>query len=179
MKKILLVIMMMLTLVGCESVMNNPTKRVEAFLNKYQVMDNEVLDELDNILKNDETLNEEQKKDYKNLMKKQYQNLTYTIKDEEVDGNNAFVKAEIEVYDFNKAMKKADNYLSEHQDEFMDEDKNVDNVKFMDHKIKEMKNTNEKVKYTIDFTLTKKDNKWQLDDIDEATRQKIHGIYNY
>ena len=94
-------------------------------------------------------------------------------------GDNATVKVEIEVYDFNKAMKKADDYLNEHQDEFMNEENNIDNVKFMDYRIKEMKNTNEKVKYTIDFTLTKKDNKWQLDDIDEITRQKIHGIYNY
>ena len=43
------------------------------------------------------TLSDNQKKDYKELMKKQYQNLTYTIKDEEVDGNNAIVKVEIEV----------------------------------------------------------------------------------
>lgn len=179
MKKILLIIMMLATLVGCESVMNNPTKRVEAFLNKYQVMDKEVLDQLDSTLKSDDTLSESQKKDYKDLMKKQYQNLTYTIKDEEVNGDNATVKVEIEVYDFNKAMKKADDYLNEHQDEFKNEENNIDNVKFMDYRIKEMKNTNEKVKYTIDFTLTKKDNKWQLDDIDEITRQKIHGIYNY
>ena len=49
----------------------------------------------------------------------------------------------------------------------------------MDYKIKQMKNTNEKVKYTIEFDLTKSDNKWTLDDVDEITRQKIHGIYNY
>ena len=112
-------------------------------------------------------------------MKKQYQNLTYTIKDEEVNGDKATVKVEIEVYDFNKAMTKADDYLSENQDEFTDGNNNIDNEKFMDYKIKEMKNVNDKVKYTIDFTLTKNNNKWQLDDIDEITRQKIHGIYNY
>lgn len=179
MKKFLLVVATLFLLVGCESVMNNPTKRVETFLNKYQTMDSEVLDQLDDTLNKDNTLTNEQKADYKDLMKKQYQNLTYTIKDEEVDGDNAKVKVEIEVYDFNKAMTKADDYLLEHQDEFIGENDAIDNEKFMDYKIKQMKDTSEKVKYTIDFTLTKKDNKWQLDDVDEITRQKIHGIYNY
>lgn len=179
MKKILLIIMTLFLLVGCETVMNNPTKRVETFLNKYQTMDSEVLKQLDETLSNDVNLTESQKKDYKDLMKKQYQNLTYTIKDEEVNGDKATVKVEIEVYDFNKAMTKADDYLSENQDEFTDGNNNIDNEKFMDYKIKEMKNVNDKVKYTIDFTLTKNNNKWQLDDIDEITRQKIHGIYNY
>ncbi len=179
MKKFILVIITLLLVVGCDSVMNNPTKRVETFLNKYQIMDEEVLSQLDDTLNNDNTLNDNQKDEYRDLMKKQYQNLTYTIKDEEVDGDNATVKVEIEVYDFNKAMMDADNYLVEHQDEFLDGDDNVDNEKFMNYKIEQMKNTNDKVKYTIEFTLTKKDNNWKLDDVDEATRQKIHGIYNY
>lgn len=179
MKKILLLITTILLLAGCESVMNNPTKRVEVFLNKYQTMDEEVLSQLDDTLNNDRTLTTTQKKDYKDMMKKQYQNLTYTIKDEEVDGDTATVKVEIEVYDFNKAMNEADSYLLENQDEFIDENNKVDNKKFMDYKIKQMKNTNEKVKYTIEFNLTKNDNTWTLDNVDEITRQKIHGIYNY
>lgn len=179
MKNFLLVITTVLLLVGCESVMNNPTKRVETFLNKYQTMDSEVLSQLDTTLNNDNTLTNEQKKEYKELMKKQYQNLTYTIKDEEVDGDTATVKVEIEVYDFNKAMTDSDNYLLENQDEFISEENEIDNEKFMDYKISRMKNTKEKVKYTIDFTLTKENDKWMLDNIDEITRQKIHGIYNY
>ena len=178
MKKFLLIITTLFLLAGCDSVMNNPTKRVETFLNKYQTMDSEVLEQLDNTLKIDNTLTDKQKKDYKDLMKKQYQNLIYTIKDEEVDGDNATVKVEIEVFDFNKAMTESDNYLLEHQDEFIT-DEEIDNEKFMDYKIKQMKNTTEKVKYTIEFNLTKTDNNWTLNNVDEITRQKIHGIYNY
>lgn len=179
MKKILVLISAIFLLVGCDSVMNNPTKRVEVFLNKYQTMDSEVLSQLDDTLSNDVTFTDTQKKSYKDIMKKQYQNLTYTIKDEEVDGKNATVKVEIEVYDLNKAMNDADSYLLQNQNEFMNENNLVDNEKFMNYKIEQMKNTNEKVKYTIDFTLTKKDDTWTLDNIDEITRQKIHGIYNY
>ena len=145
MKKFLLIIMTLFLLVGCETVMNNPTKRVETFLNKYQTMDSEVLKQLDETLSNDVNLTESQKKDYKDLMKKQYQNLTYTIKDEEVNGDKATVKVEIEVYDFNKAMTKADDYLSENQDEFTDENNKIDNEKFMDYKIKEMKMSIKKI----------------------------------
>ncbi len=179
MKKILLVISLVILLVGCESVMNNPTKRVETFLNKYQIMDSEVLSQLDDTLNNDTTLSDKQKEKYRDVMKKQYQNLTYTIKDEEVDGNDAVVTVEIEVYDFNKAMMEADNYLLNHQDEFLDNDNNISDEIFMDYKIEQMKNMSEKVKYTLEFDLTKNDGKWQLNDVDEITRQKIHGIYNY
>ena len=37
----------------------------------------------------------------------------------------------------------------------------------------------EKVKYTMDFTLKKIDKTWTLDEINEETRQKIHGLYAY
>jgi len=179
MKKFLLLISFVLILVGCESVMNNPTKRVETFLNKYQTMDEEVLKQLDTTLNNNSDLTKAQKEEYKNLMKKQYQNLTYTIKDEEIDGDKAIVKVEIEVYDFNKAMNDADDYLLQNPDEFILGEDLVDNEKFMDYKIKQMKNTMDKVKYTIEFNLTKEDDKWTLNNVDEITRQKIHGIYNY
>ena len=179
MKKFLLLISLAVILVGCDSVMNNPTKRVETFLNKYQTMDEEVLAQLDTTLNNNNDLTKTQKEDYKNLMKKQYQNLTYTIKDEEVDGDMATVKVEIEVYDFNKAMNDADDYLLQNPDEFILGEDLVDNEKFMDYKIKQMKNTMDKVKYTIEFNLTKTDDKWTLNNVDEITRQKIHGIYNY
>ena len=179
MKKFLLLISLAVILVGCDSVMNNPTKRVETFLNKYQTMDEEVLAQLDTTLNNNNDLTKTQKEDYKNLMKKQYQNLTYTIKDEEVDGDMATVKVEIEVYDFNKAMNDADDYLLQNPEEFVLGEDLVDNEKFMDYKIKQMKNTMDKVKYTIEFNLTKSDDKWMLNNVDEITRQKIHGIYNY
>ena len=42
-----------------------------------------------------------------------------------------------------------------------------------------MKNTMERVKYTIDFTLKKENGNWIMDEITDATRQKIHGLYAY
>lgn len=179
MKKILLLLLAFFAVVGCDNVMNTPTKKVETFLSKYQTQDKAVMTQLDDTLTDDLTLNDTQKKDYKNIMKNQYQNLTYNIKDEKVNGDKAVVTVELEVYDYSKVMSKADEYLLSNQDEFFDDDDVVDNVKFMNYKIKQMQNAKEKVKYTLDFDLEKENGNWKLKDIDEKTRQKIHGIYNY
>ncbi len=180
-KKILsvLVLLSLFVLVGCDNLMNTPTKKVEEFLNKYQTTNSVVLNQLDYTLDSEYTLSDTQKEAYRTIMKRQYQNLTYTIKDETVDGDSAVVKAEIEVYDYNKAMKTSDSYLLANQSEFLTTEGTVDTAKFMDYKIEQMKKATDKVKYTIEFTLTKKDKEWKLDDVTEIDRQKIHGIYSY
>ena len=176
MKKIVLLISGILLLVGCD-MMNSPTKVVEKFLNKYQTVDEEIVTQLDETLTKENTLNDELKEAYKEIMKNQYQNLYYTIKDERIDGNHATVTVEIEVYNYSKSIKDADDYLISNEKEFLDDEGNIDNSKFMTYKLKQMKNTKDKIKYTLDFNLTKINEKWVLDDIDEITRQKIHGIY--
>ncbi len=178
MKKISAILLLLIMLTGCNNVMNTPTKEVEEFLGKYQTMNDKVLNQLDDVLKSDTTMSESQKDEYRNLMKKQYQNLSYKIKDEKIDGEHATIETEIEVYDFNKAMQEADDYLKTNNSEFLDENNETDEEKFMDYKIGKMKDMKEKVTYTITFTLTKKDDMWSLDDITDIDRQKIHGIYD-
>lgn len=163
-------------LVGCGNMMNTPTKKVEEFLSKYQTMDSKVLDQLDDVLEGDSSLNEGQKEKYRDLMKRQYQNFSYKIKEEKTDGDEATVTTEIEVYDYSKALEESEKYLEEHQEEFY-KDEILDEEKYMDYKIEAMKKVKDKVKYTIDFTLTKDDDNWKMDDISEIDRQKIHGIY--
>ena len=48
---------------------------------------------------------------------------------------------------------------------------------FIDYKIKQIENVNDKTKYTITFNLEKKDGKWELKDITDEDRQKLHGLY--
>ena len=67
-------------------------------------------------------------------------------------------------------------YLENHEDEFTTDNK-FDDEKFMDYKIKEMQAVKDKVKYTLNFTLTKENDKWKLGDITDSMREKIHGIY--
>jgi len=178
MKKLIVGISMILLLAGCNNVMNTPTKEVEEFLGKYQTMNNTVLEQLDHVLETDATMTDDQKDEYKELMKKQYKNISYKIKDETEDGEHATIVTELEVFDYAKAMKDADSHLKENSSEFVKEDGTTDDEKFMDYKIQQMKDVKDKVTYTITFTLTKKDDVWKLDDITDIDRQKIHGLYS-
>lgn len=179
MKKIILFLSAFLFVVGCDNLMNTPTKKVEEFLNKYQTMSNEVMEQLKYNLDENYTLTESQKEKYKNIMKKQYKDLVYTIKEEITDGDTAIVKVEIEVYDYKKSLEKADDYLITNQDNFLNEDGSINSEMFMEYKISEIESQTERVKYTLELTLTKQEDVWKMNDITEIDRQKIHGIYSY
>ena len=182
MKKILLIFTLVLVLTGCsltENMDNTPTKQVETYLNNYQTLDSNVLAELDSIVNNEELFDEDQKVTYRDILKKHYQDLTYTIKEETVNGDKATVEAEIEVTDYTKALKEAENYKTTNESEFMNDDNEFDDVKFNTYKLDLIKESNERVKYTIYFSLTKEDGKWNLNDLTETEEEKILGIYEY
>ena len=212
MKKIFLCfscIMAIVLLSGC-SMDNTPTKKVENFLDNYKNQDETVLAQLKDMVDTDSLMDETQKSTYTDIMKKQYKDMTYTIKDEVIDGDTATVTTEIEVYDYYKINKDAEDYYNKNPDEFksvtgngiVDDTKNAaENViegakdavedtkdavtgttsdsKYVEYRLGKLKNAKERVKYTIDFKLTKVDNVWTLNDIDDTTRQKIHGLYEH
>ena len=49
-KKILMLAVSLVLLTGCNDMMNTPTKRVEEYLGKYQILDSTVLTELDDVV---------------------------------------------------------------------------------------------------------------------------------
>lgn len=199
--KIFIVIFLVLSLfTGCGNMENTPTKKVEELLGKYQSMDSEVLAQLDSVISSDSNMNDDQKKEYRSLLEKQYQNLSYKIKDENIDGDTATVDVEIEVLDYATNISESKKYYQEHRDEFKDNKKNdysdndslvedakdaLDDAKdsienmssYIDYKIKQLKTVNDKTKYTITFNLTKVDGKWKVDDLSDVDRQKLHGLY--
>ena len=181
MKKFLLYFSCLVAIIflsGC-SMDNTPTKKVENFLNNYRNLDETVLTQMNDIVNEDTLMDETQRTTYKDVLKRQYQDLAYTIKDEKIDGDNATVTVEIEVYDFYKVTQDADKYYQENPDEFKDEAGNLVENKYIDYRIEQLKANKDKVKYTIDFTLKKVDKVWVMDEISDATRQKIHGLYAY
>ena len=180
MKKVLLVFLLGLFFItGCDNLMNTPTKKVETLLSKYQKKDDVVVKQLGDTLLLDAVLTVNQKDSYKELMERQYSNLTYTVKNEAIDGKTAVVEVEIEVYDYNKAITDSENYLLANASEFQDETGEVNTEKYNDYKLEAMKNMKGRVKYTINFTLSKMDDEWIVDDLTEAERLKIHGLYAY
>jgi len=181
MKKILFIILGIMTLfvAGCDNVGNTPTKKVEELMGQYQALDSDVLDDLNEVVDSEEDLTDEQKEKYKKLLKNQYENINYTIKNETIDGENATVEVEIEVRDLTKAINEAEEYLDSNESEFFGDDGKYSKTKYTDYKLKQMEEAKDRVKYTLELTLTKIDDKWELDNLTETERQKIHGIYNY
>ncbi len=180
MKKILVFLVMILFIItGCNDMMNTPVKKVENLLNNYQKKDDEVLKQLNDILLSDALLSVEQRDKYKELMERQYSNMTYKIKNEAMDGKTAVVEVEIEVYDYNRAITEAEDYLLSNPSEFQDEKGNVNSSKYNDYKLTKMEEINDRVSFTINFTLSKIDDEWIVDDLTEAERMKIHGLYAY
>lgn len=163
---------------ACDNVGNTPTRKVEELMGKYQSVDEDVLEDLNNVINSEDNLTTDQQERYTGLLKKQYQNLTYEIKDEKIDGNNATVEVEIEVIDLAKINNEAEDYLEENRTEFDDENGAFSKEKYINYKLDKMEDAKDRVKYTLELTLTKEDDEWELDNLTETERQKIHGIYN-
>lgn len=170
MKKILLLLIGVLFITGCNDMMNTPTRRVEEYLGKYQILDSSVLTELDTVV-DDSDYSKDYKEEYKELMIKQYQNLSYKIKNEQTDGDTANVIVELEVFDYNNALAEAEDYIDEHESEFKS-DEDIDH-----YKINAMKEVTDKASYTINFSLVKDNKKWVLEKISDSDLEKIHGLY--
>ena len=182
MKKVLFIFSAILILTGCSfgsNMDNTPTKQVEKYLNNYQTLSSNVLSELDAIVDEEILFDDAQKATYKDILKKHYQDLTYIIKEETVNGDKATVEVEIEVNDYTKALKEADSYRTTNEEEFYDNSNKFSESKFNDYRLKVLKNNKERVKYTIYFSLTKIDSDWTLDPLTESEQQKILGIYEY
>ena len=127
MKKLFIVLLLSLFIVtGCGNSMT-PTGAVEDYLGKYQSMDSEVLSQLDSVVSNDTTMSDDQKKEYKTLMEKQYQYLSYKVTNEEIIGDTATVDVEIEVFDYASSIRKSSQYYQDNRDMFEEVDNSDDN----------------------------------------------------
>lgn len=177
MKKILVAVLSLFLLVGC-NFDNTPKKAVDELFKKYQSLDEAVISDLELISEGSNLKNQEEREAYMKAMKMQYSDLKYEITNEEVNGDEATVTAKITVYDFYKVEKEADNYLLSHPEAFEEEGK-YDSSKFIMYKLKQMLETSERVEYTILIDLNKENDEWKIKAFDKKTLEKIHGTYNY
>jgi len=178
MKKILniiIILVMILTLSGCK---DTASMAVEKYLNKYNALDEEVLLDMNAIIEG-ENLNNENRDIYESIFKKQYTDLKYEIVEEEYDGDEATVKAQITVYDLYKVQNDASQYLANNPEEFNNDDGIDDVEKFIKYKLNEMKNVVDTVEYTIDFYVVKTSNGWTISSLSRSDLEKLHGVYNY
>lgn len=153
-------------LFGC-SLSNTPTSKVEELFTKYQMLDDDIKKGIDDILAN-ETLTNEQKERYKEIISNQYKNLTYEIKDEKVDGDLAVVTVQIEVYDYRKAISNLNTGL----------DTNYDVLEYNNKKLDTLEKVKDKVSYTLDINVLKDNNgNWYLAELSNTDIKKIQGMY--
>lgn len=204
MKKFLIPFMVVL-LSACTLGMNaSPKQTVSSFLDKYKNQDKTILSQLEETI-NNEYSNDDYRQRYKTLMTNQYKNMEYKITDEVIEDDNAVVEAEITVYDYASAIRNANDYLNSNPDEFriskptidmnnaddettkdeendtLTNDNNIndyDQDKFIDYKLTQMENVSDKTTFTMEFTLTKVNGKWQMDALSNTDIEKLHGIYN-
>ena len=165
MKKIFLLITIVLLIAGC-SIYNTPTSKVEDLLMKYQKLDNDISIDIDNVI-DEQNLTEEHKDRYRKLLENQYKNLSYEIKDELIDGDEATVLVEIEVIDYKRAIGDLTFDSSIYNKESYDEEK-----------LNRLEKAKDKVKYTLEIKLTKDDDgNWKLDALTNEQIKKIQGMY--
>lgn len=179
MKKIIIFVLMITLLTGCNKLMNTPTKKVEAMLNNYVTLNKSVLDDLDNTLLSETIMTPDQKEHYKNILKRQYQNMSYEIKNETIDGKTAVVEVEIKVFDYYKINQESEKYFNNNQSEFKLEDGTIDLTKYNEYKLNALDKADSKVTYTLNLTLSQDNDNWVLDDLTDVEISKIHGLYAY
>ena len=176
--KVLLVVGICLVLAGCGCMKKTAKGAVQDYLNQYKNLSSNVISSMDDVV-NDENLTDSQKEKYRDILKRQYQDLKYEITSEKYDGDNATVEVKITVYDLYKVQKDANNYLTNSGDEFK-ENGVYSNDLFMNYKLDKMKKVTDTVEYNITFNVTKDDNgNYKVNDLSNSDLEKIHGVYNY
>ena len=166
MKKILLIILILISL-GCERNLNTPTESTEEYISNYQNLSDDVVKDIEKKV-NDEDLTEKDKKRYKSLIEKQYQNLSYKITNEEIIEDKAIVDLEIEVLNYGYSLNDSKKYYEEHKEEIED---------YNEYRLNQLEKVTDKIKYKITISLTKYDGIWKVDKIDDNTLRKLQGLY--
>lgn len=164
-KKIIILGITLFLLIGC-SMSNTPTSKVEDLLSKYQRLDADISSSINNVL-DEQNLTDMHKERYRKLLENQYKNMSYEIKEEQIDGNNAIVTVEIEVLDYKKSISDLTFDSTIYTKESYDEEK-----------LNRLENTKDKVTYTLELSLTKdKEDTWRLNALTNEQIKKIQGMY--
>lgn len=165
-------------LIGCGEEMT-PRQAVRDYMESYVTLDDSIVDQLNDYVDDNEELLDEHKKTYKEILRTQYSSLTYTILNERIEGNIAYVDVEINVKDLHKIRKETNEYYANNKDEFNNDNGIYDVAKFITFQLDKMKAATETVKYKLELKVVKSDDDWDVAQLSNSDLEKIHGIYNY
>ena len=165
MKKVLS-LFILLFLFGC-TLNNSPTSKVEELLNKYQMLDEDIKNEINTVI-DKENLTDTQKDRYKKIIEKQYKNLSYDIKDEKIDGDKATITVQIKVTDYKKVIKDLD-------EEYKDKEYTLE--EYNDAKLDKLEGAKDTVIYTLELAVYKSGDEWKVDSLSNIDKKKLQGMY--
>ena len=132
MKKVIVALVLTLLITGCGG--NNARTAVDSYLKQYKNLSSEVLVDMEDVIEKENLTNEQEDK-YREVLKKQYKDLTYEIIEEEYDNDVSYVTAKITVYDLYSAQSDASIYLEENTNKFTGENGEYDESLFIDYKL--------------------------------------------
>ena len=165
---VLTIIVAALVFVIKRSAGKTPVDLTLEFMNKYKNASSEVMKEVNYPF--EEELTNTQKERYKEIIKSQYLALKYEITDETVGEIDAIIKVEFEVLDYKSSHDKAISYLQLYE-------KDLSKEKQMDYVLKQISNTKEKTRYSIEFNYYKLDDKWEMINLTKADYNKLAGTF--
>ena len=165
MRKIIIIIFSCFIFGGC--IKTDARFEVESYLNKFKNHDEAVVSSLNDIL---DELDDEDEELYELVMKRQYTDLEYKIKEERYNADEAFITVLITVYDYEKSKNDA---LKEIGNEGVSAEERLHLI------LKKMDEEEKRINYTIDFKVFYQDDKWQLEKPSYEVLEKIHEIYDY
>lgn len=147
----------------------NPTDIVENYLNDYNKLNNDIISKIKYDF-NDKLSNKQEKK-YKEIMKKQYQKMFFSILDEHITDSKAVIKVEVTVLNYNYCYNEAANHIIAYSNKFSTEERQID------YKLNKLDTCSERVTYDLTFNLKKVNNKWSMSGLSYNDLKKINGTY--
>ena len=176
--KVLSILLIAIIFTGCSCSLNDykPEDAVETFFEKYRNKDDNIITQLKDTIEN-EVMTDENKKEYQDLMEKQYDQLAYVIKDTNQKDDTAVVTVDLTVLDYKSAILKAEDELKNNPEKFNDDEGKFSADKFMARKIELMKDVTDTKTETLELNLTKTAGMWNVDELSSDDIKKLHGIY--
>lgn len=153
-----------------------PEELTNQFFIKYQKEKEEVVSKIQ--WEFDDELSDTQLQRYKQLMKKQYRNLKYSIINSDNGDNDCNVEVHLTVIDLKSAYDKANSYVESHRENFEDEKGDLDINKIIDYKLEQLESAKEIIDYSLKINFYKdSSDHWLMSQLSLSDLQKIDGVF--
>ncbi len=154
----------------------SPEELTNQFFIKYQKEKEEVVSKIQ--WEFDDELSDTQLQRYKQLMKKQYRNLKYSIINSDNGDNDCNVEVHLTVIDLKSAYDKANSYVESHRESFEDEKGDLDINKIIDYKLEQLESAKEIIDYSLKINFYKdSSDHWLMSQLSLSDLQKIDGVF--